>query len=198
MHEKRVNYITLIIGTRGTGKTTFVKGLEKLKIEGVIDVYKDRDPKQKILIVDLFDNPVWNEVPTISIEKLSRWKSGTYRIFHNNSNELMTILNRYCYNTVIFFEDATKYVQNSLDENLRRLLIDSKQKNLVMFFFAFNYLMAVPPQLVRISDFLVLFKTNESFSASLRNKYTHPDIEKAFKEVGQAKSFFYNKTVALI
>lgn len=195
--EKRVNYITLIIGTRGTGKTTFVKGSEELKIEGVIDVYLDRDPKQKILIVDLFDNPVWSDVPTITVEKLARWKSGVYRIYHHDASELMRIINRHCYNTVIFFEDATKYVQNTLDENLRRLLIDSKQKNLDVFF-AFHYLNAVPPGLVRISDYMVLFKTNETYSSQLRNKYPHPDIEKAFKEVSNHKNRFFNKQIALI
>lgn len=195
--EKRVNYITLIVGTRGTGKTTFVKGSEEHKIEGVIDIYLDRDPKQKILIVDLFDNPVWSDVPTITVEKLARWKSGVYRIYHSDEIELFRIINKYCYNTVIFFEDATKYIQNSLEENLKRLLIDSKQRNIDVFF-AFHYLGAVPPKLAKISDFIVLFKTNEVFSSQLRNKYPHPDIEPAFKEVTAHKNRFFNKQIALI
>jgi hypothetical protein len=194
---KRVNIISLVIGTRGTGKTTYLKGSEELKIEGITDVFLNRDPKQKILIVDLFDNPVWNDVPTISLEQLHRWKSGVYRIFHSEPSRLMSLIGQYCYNTVIIFEDATKYIKNTLDENLRRLLIDSKQKNLDVFF-AFHYLQAVPPDLVRISDYVVLFKTNESFTSQLRNKYPHPDIIKGFQEVSKHKNFHFYKEIALI
>jgi hypothetical protein len=193
----RVNIIGLIAGTRGTGKTTFIKGSEELKVNGLIDGFLDRDPKQKILIVDLFDNPIWRDVQLIDDDKLKRWKSGLYRIYDNNESVLMKKLNHYCYNTIIIFEDATKYIKNTVEENLRRLLIDSKQKNNDVFF-AFHYLMAIPPDLTRISDYLVLFKTNESFSSALRNKYPHPDIQKAFKEVSEHKDFHYYKSIALI
>lgn len=195
--EKRVNVISLIIGTRGTGKTTFLKGDEKLKIDGLVDAYIDRDPKQKILIVDLFNNPVWQDIPVISIEKLRHWKSGMYRIYSNDESQLFSLLNKYVYNTVIIFEDSTKYVRHPVERNLNRLLIDSKQKNLDVFF-AFHYLQAVPPDLVRIADNMVLFKTNETFNSQLRNKYPHPDIERAFKEVNAAKDFHFNKYIALI
>jgi len=194
---KRVNYITLVAGTRGTGKTTYFKGSHELKINGIIDLFLDRDPKQKILVVDLFDSPVWQDVPLITTDKLARWKSGMYRIFHSDPDQLMSVIQRHCYNTVIIFEDATKYIKATLNENLRRLLIDSKQKNLDVFF-AFHYLMAVPPDLVRISDYLVLFKTNESFTSQLRNKYPHPDIIKGFTDVSKHKNFHYYKEIALI
>lgn len=195
--DKRVNIIGLIIGTRGTGKTTWFKGSDELKINGLIDNYLDANPKQKILIVDLFDSPVWRDIPLITHDKLNRWKSGIYRIFDRDFTHLIELLNKYCFNTVIIFEDATKYVQNTLEENLRQLLIDSKQKNLDVFF-AFHYFQAAPPSLVRIADYLVIFKTNESFTAQLRNKYPHPDIEVAFKEVSTSKNFHVNKTVTLI
>jgi hypothetical protein len=194
--EKRINNIIIVTGTRGTGKTTFIKGSEKLKINGLIDAYLDRDPKQKILIVDLFDSPVWREIPIITVEKLTRWKSGIYRFFDTNETMLFHNINRHCYNTIIIFEDSTKYINNKLPEDLRRLLIDSKQKNNDVIF-AFHYLMGVPPDLVRISDYLVLFKTGENYTNYLRNKYPHPDIEKAFKEVQASKNFHINKTIAL-
>jgi hypothetical protein len=58
--------------------------------------------------------------------------------------------------------------------------------------------MAAPPDLVRIADYIVLFKTNEAFTSQLKNKYPHPDIEKTFKEVSAHKDFHANKTVTLI
>ncbi|MDD5358592.1 MAG: hypothetical protein PHX80_05555 [Candidatus Nanoarchaeia archaeon] len=195
--DKRVNLISIIVGTRSTGKTTYMKGDESLKLEGIIDSYQDKDPNQKILIVDLFDNPVWRDVPLLTSERLSRWKSGMYRIFDRDFSHLVTTINTYCFNTVVFFEDATKYIRANIEENLRQLLIDSKQKNLDVFF-AFHYLMAAPPDLVRISDYLVLFKTNEAFSSQLKNKYPHPAILSAFEEVSKHPDFHYYKTVALI
>jgi hypothetical protein len=50
--------------------------------------------------------------------------------------------------------------------------------------------MATPPDLARIADFIVLFKTNERFSPSLRNKYPNPNIEKVFNEVNMQKGQF--------
>jgi hypothetical protein len=197
MGDNRVNIIGLVIGTRGTGKTTYLKGDEKLKIEGIIDIYIDRDPKQKILIVDLFDNPIWKNIPQITTEKLARWKSGIYRIYSQNFLSLTAIINTHCYNTIIIFEDATKYVGSKLDDNLKQLLLDSKQKNNDIFF-AFHYMQAAAPDLVRIADYVVLFKTNETFTNTIRNKYPHPDIERAFKEVGAHKDFHYHKSVNLI
>jgi hypothetical protein len=197
MSESRVNMISLVFGTRGTGKTTYFKGDEKLKLEGIIDLYIDRDPKQKILIVDLFDSPVWKDIPLITIEKLTRWKSGIYRIFHRDIEMLFKILDQHCYNTVIIFEDATKYIKKKLPESLNDLLIDSKQKNNDVFF-AFHYLMAAHPDLVRISDYVVFFKTNETFTNSYKNKYPHPAIEKAFLNVHHHTDFHYNESVKLI
>jgi hypothetical protein len=196
MSEKRINRIILVTGTRGTGKTTFLLGSEQLKVDGIIDAYLDRDPKQKILVVDLFDNPLYRAFPIISVENLSRWKQSKYRIFDNDQRYLIANINYYCYNTVIIFEDATKYVNTKLEENLKRLLIDSKQKNNDIVFI-FHYLMAIPNDLVRIADYLVLFKTGENFSNYLRNKFPHPDIERVFKEVQESKNFHYNKTIDL-
>lgn len=194
--DKRDNFIILLAGNRGVGKTTYIQGSEKLKLEGLIDVYLDRDENQKILVVDLFNSPIWRHIPIITIEKLPRWKKGIYRIFSRNKNVLFDNIEKYCYNTIIIFEDATKYIKEKLPESLEIILIDSKQKNNDVMF-AFHFLMAIPVDLVRVADYLVLFKTNESFTNYYRNKYKHPEIEKAFIEVANSKNKHFYKEIAL-
>jgi hypothetical protein len=185
----RNNLITLIVGDRGTGKTTFIKGNQALKVEGLIPRYKKQDSSKKILIINTFDNPVWRDVSTIELSELSRWRAGTVRVIEKNISIIIQSIDASVMNAVVIFEDATPYVKNRLGQDLEYLCIDSKQKNIDLFF-VFHYLMATPPDLARIADFIVLFKTNERFSPSLRNKYPNPNIEKVFNEVNMQKGQF--------
>jgi tRNA uridine 5-carbamoylmethylation protein Kti12 len=108
----RTNKVILIAGTRGTGKTDFVKNL----------IAKQRKNFDKCLIVDTFDSPVWLDlsthdfpnrmelVPVLSKEQFPRWKKGTARMFDSNTNEIITIVEQHAKNTFVVFEDATRYV----------------------------------------------------------------------------------------
>ncbi|MEQ9262676.1 MAG: hypothetical protein RLP14_05905 [Owenweeksia sp.] len=159
MKNKRINMVCLIAGTRNTGKTTFVR--EKLM---------HRHPK-KVLVVDTFDNPVWSDVPELDASLLPRWNRGTYRYWSSDTAEVMANIERHIYNALLVFEDATKYVGAKLTEDVRKFVLDSKQKNLDIVFI-FHSLTDIPRDLVRISDTLTLFKTGEQAGNSLlRTKY---------------------------
>lgn len=187
MSNSRSNIIGIVVGNRRRGKTSFIKD-EILRATRL----------PKTLIVDTLDNPIWRDlgsythpelssvkVPIINAADIYRWNSGTYRVFGDQSSRrfIMDNINQHVYNALLFFEDATKYVGRYLHDAMRDFLIDSKQKNLDIWL-AFHSLAAVPPELVRIADVIVIFPTSDG-KVSL-SKYPFPDVQKAvdyFREV---------------
>ncbi|MDD5006520.1 MAG: hypothetical protein PHS33_08505 [Candidatus Omnitrophica bacterium] len=189
----RVNLITLVVGDRGTGKTTYVKGSRDLKINGLLDTYQKAG--SRALVVDTFDNPIWRDVPVITPEQIQTF-AGLARIFSSDTSSLMKLIEQRLYNSVLIFEDATKFLRRWLDDSTRKFVLDSKQKNLDIYFL-FHYLGAVPPDLARISDYIVLFKTNEGFNSYLKNKFPNPAIEAGAKEVNANESRYFNKVIQI-
>ena len=194
--ETRVNKVTLLVGDRGTGKTTLMQGSGALKIRGILNIYQQQNPNQKILIIDTFDNPVWRIYQQITREELPGWNTGPRRIFYSDTDELMSWIEKHIVNTVLVFEDATKFIGNRLSKDVRRFVIDSKQKNLDIYFL-FHYMMAVPNDLTRIIDVLILFKTKEIFTSQLKSKFPAPIIEQAFKRVTAHKNQYYFEIIEL-
>jgi len=159
----RTNKVILIVGNRATGKTDFSKNL----------LFKMSNHFPKSLVVDTFDSDVWSNLKTwnnpqnmninvnnIPIQKFKNWKSGIGKMFSSDTSKIMTQISKYAMNTFIIFEDATKYIGSRLQDDMRRFVLDSKQKNLDLVFI-FHSLASVPPELVRVSDILILFKTSE-------------------------------------
>ena len=194
--SKRVNLVGVICGGRGTGKSTFGEGDKTVKVPGIIPTYLKRKPSQKILIVDTFDNPFWRHYPIIQAKDLPRWKKGIYRMFSSDVNRMMREIEEHCFNTVIFFEDATKFIGSRLTDDQKKFIIDSKQKNLDIFFI-FHYLIAVPNDLIRVSDYMVLFKTNDSWNTNYERKYPMPGLKDLFDRVKNNPSKYYNETIRI-
>jgi KaiC/GvpD/RAD55 family RecA-like ATPase len=192
----RTNTVTLIVGDRGTGKTTFLKGSKIDRVTGVIDVYLRQNPKKKILVVDIFNNSAWAEVPVMERRTLPAWKKGVYRIYDADLDALMSSIEKSVANAVIIFEDATKYIGAKLNRHMYRFLIDSKQKNLDVLF-VFHSLAACPLDLVRIANFIILFKTKEQMNATLRGKFPFPEIPMAFERVQNCDNRYFHESIAL-
>lgn len=192
----RTNKVILIAGTRGTGKTDYSKNL-LAKMENIFP---------KCLVVDTFDNPVWQDLSThdhpdrlknvhiLQPGQLPRWKKGTARIFSSNTGMLMEQIQLHCRNTFLIFEDATRYIGSKLTTDVNNFVLDSKQKNLDIVF-VFHSLMQIPPDLVRISDVLVLFKTNEGVPP--KTKYPWGEIPQMMAELKRSSNRFVNKILLL-
>lgn len=193
----RTNKVILLAGTRGTGKTDFIKKIVK----------SSNLPKK--LIVDTFDSPVWhdlkthdhpdwkdNKVPVVELSKLKYWKSGTYRIYSSDTDTMMSIIQTDIQNCLLVLEDATRYVRANLQKDVRYFVYDSKQKNLDIVFI-FHSLASIPLELARISDLLVIKRTSEALTSSLKNRFPVGDFEKAFKEVNNSKDRYHHKTIRL-
>ena len=191
----RTATVTIIVGRRKSGKTDY----SKLLLQSL--------DTSKILIVDTFDNPPWRNwkthnhperenvsIPIMAIEQLPYWKNGSYRMFSNDLSPIFSAIDKNLMNSAILFEDATKYIGSKLEKPVRNSVIDSKQKNIDLFF-VFHSLSAVPPELVRISDFITIFKTNEAYPST--KKYPFPDIIPAMDFVKNSKNLFEKVTLPL-
>lgn len=199
MDDCRVNLVACIVGGRGRGKTTYT--------HKVVDEYKKNNPRKKILIVDTFLSPAWDGVPQITVELLPRWLAGEKRLLIDIDNPAETISNilKYCPNTVVIFEDAIRYTKSNLAQCFKRVPTDTKQLNIDCYF-VYHSLMGVPLDIIRLTNFVVLFKTLETFSSDVRRKFPFPEVCKAFDKVAEvtakAKSdkdpkYFYNEVVRL-
>src|SRR5690554_2176671 len=192
----RTNKVILVAGTRGTGKTDFIKNLLASVSKSFV----------KSLVVDTFDNPPWRDLstwdhperldtfPVIPLDKFPLWKKGIGRIYSSNTREMMSIIQAHARNTFIVFEDATRYIGSKITDDVNNFVLDSKQKNLDLVF-VFHSLTSIPPDLVRIADILVLFKTNEGKISDA--KYPWPEIPKAMKELRQSTNRYSYKVIQL-
>ncbi len=191
----RINNIIIIVGKRGTGKTDFTKEL----------VRASRMPKK--LIIDIFDNPVWRNmkthnrpddenvlIPAMDLEDIPFHKQGLYRAFSDDTDALEMAIDQHCINSLIVVEDASRYFSLQLNKRQKRYLLNSKQKNLDIVL-VFHYLSTLPTELLKMADYLTIFKTGEKFYDE--KKYFFPDFKEAFEEVFESKNKYENITIKL-
>lgn len=142
-----------IIGKMGTGKSTFIRKY----IEG-----------RKALIFDInneYKLPIDNKKPVSRVIELDHKK--------------FISLCRSKRNTVLVFEDSTGFIQGSLDRDFRQLLVEKRHTGNVSLL-VFHSISSVPPRLLQLSDYVVLFKTSDEFY-QVERKY--PSLFKHYNEV---------------
>lgn len=194
----RNNKVILLAGNRGRGKTDFAKSV------------LDQSPLPKVLVVDTFDSDSWQNmqthdhpdwagrnIPIVHPTKLHLLKNrkGIFRTFSSDVSLLKELIEKHIQNTFVIFEDATKYVNARLSEEMRKFVYDTKQKN-VDALFIFHALASIPPELVRVSDILTLFKTGDSLR-KIEQKYDNPEVAMLFKHVQEQESRYYNASINL-
>ncbi len=193
----RTNKVILIVGNRSTGKTDYLKSL----------IFKMSKIFPKSLVVDTFYSDVWKNLKTwdrpeginfpvtdIPISKFKNWKSGVGKMYSSDTSKIMAEIQKHAKNTFISFEDSTKYVGSRLNEDMRMFVLDSKQKNLDIVF-VFHSLASIPPELVRISDILVLFKTSEGKVST--SKYPWGQIPEMMKSLKADKNQYAKRILQL-
>ena len=186
MANLRQNIIALVCGTRGVGKTTYLKAL--------IEAHRKH---KKVLIFDLDDNPLFADYPVINPKLISKWKAGVVRIISTDTEEVFQLMQKHLWNTLIIFEDATKYIRNKMPKTVETIALASKQRNndCIFTFHGFN---RICPDFFNWANFIEIFKTGEKIE---RFDYKIPNMEKvveAKKEVDEHSSRFHHKTVRLL
>lgn len=163
--------VNIILGERNCGKTLYTTGSEyssrpsdkDLGIEGIIKNFISQG--MKVLILMTLDHPAYQNIPLIPYNKykeyLPRWnKPSVYRIIcrPDDVNEINLYINTLdsCWNIAIIYEDSYKYCQRIVPKGIADLIIDSKQKNIWMYFMFHNW-MHIPPGLYSLIDFILAF-----------------------------------------
>jgi len=140
--------IIVMIGGRGTGKTTLAKQI------------LENHPSRRQLVVDTMDHPGWAHLDKRhELADLQRFKSGSLRIFGPMPRELIKAIRQHVKNSLIIFEDARKFTGNRISEDMEAILIDSKQRGNEILFMYHGYPL-VPRSMGYYMDRLILLKTN--------------------------------------
>lgn len=168
----RTNTVTIVIGTRNSGKTFYT--------QKVIEAYK-----RKVLVCDTYKHPKYSEFERIKPSEIRNIESGKRVRVYGKETELILLKCNDFYNGLLVFEDATKYVGSVLTKDMKQLVYDTKQKN-VDLMFLFHSFTGCPADLFRISDNLIILKVGDH--PSLR-KMDLPEYNKVLEA--------YNKVMSL-
>lgn len=154
MSEIRNNKVVLLFAERGGGKTYYARNF--------LLQYRQAHPQQKALIVDTFRSPKYLDYACIDVDDIQRWiKPNTYFCFNSDTDKINAALMN-LYNALVIYEDATKFFDtNQLPPDLKKYVVDTKQKNVDMLLLFHGYTFC-PPKLFRLADELIIMKTKDS------------------------------------
>ena len=147
----RVNKVGIFFGARGSGKTYYTT-------KELIPGYRKAHPSMRVLAIDTLDHPDYHDVPRIGPGHIARWSGGGYyRMYGGNTKEMMQAVSESLRNCLLIIEDASKFLQGKLDDDVNRFVLDSKQRNLdiIFMFHGFSF---CPPRLLQIADYYTIFR----------------------------------------
>lgn len=201
----RFNFVGVIMGGRGTGKTLYVIGSEysskpgdeKLNIESFIKISLDQG--KKVLVLDTMDHPSYRNIQILSQSNFKNWKSGVVRIIARNSDmsKLVNLINvtPSLNNTFIIMEDAAKYTDKELPKPFETLNIESKQRNIDVFYMYHSW-GDTPNDIFRKGiDFIYLLKTEDSPVIRKNNLRLFDKVLAAYNRIIKNKSRFYGEFI---
>ncbi len=172
------NNIYTVVGARSSGKTPFILGGDYE--QGLAKIYLSKG--MSVLIIDEFDHPKYRHIPFLHPKDyyILSERPGIYRTLCtvNNMPSLFKRLTA-VWNTLIVFEDCYKYIPMKLTKDQAVIFGNSKNQNncLVFMHWCWGF---VQPDLFRISNYFIIFRTGDSPEA--RKTY----IKGIYEEILQA------------
>jgi predicted AAA+ superfamily ATPase len=200
----RFNEVGIIIGQRGTGKTLFLLGSKlssnpndkALNKKGILDIYLAKG--MKVLIIDTLDHPSYSNIPILKQKDFYNFKSGVYRVVLDPDNipKFIDLINRspHMNNTLIVCEDAGKYTGSNLNKSFKRLIIDTKQRNIDLIFM-YHCFIDTPANIFTKIDFLQLFKTEDTPEVRKSRMRLYQKVFQVWEQVNNHVSKFYGKYI---
>lgn len=161
--------INIIVGGQGTGKTSFTK--------------KSAEKMNRVVILDV--NNEYKDLEQRGAKRITK----DFRQSLENVKELNGIS--------LIVEEATIFFSNRKhDENLLEMIIRKRHQNNNIFLI-YHSLTDIPDYLLRISDYLILFKTKDN-SVKIDQKYANTEIRKAYYTQRNRKEKFTPTIIKLM
>lgn len=90
-------------------------------------------------------------------------------------------------NTICVFEEATAFLEGKTKQEIREIMISRKHTGNTLIF-VFHSVNACPPRIVELSDYCVLYRTNDNFKI-IKSKYPYllPYFDKLRRSPNQNK-----------
>lgn len=174
--SQRDNVTGIIVGRKAQGKST--------KIRQIVDRYPS---DKRVLIVDVNNSPAYQDIPRMEVRHVRHWRKGVYKINNRDKSAMLWEILEYVRNALVVFEDCTKYIKGNVGEEVISFLVDQRMYNLDLLF-TFHSVKRIPPQFWEMTNYLVLFKTNENIDTP-RNRNVIPNyeaVQQAFERIKNA------------
>lgn len=175
----------ILVGTNGTGKSTFADAIINACITGV--------NKKALEVLPDDSEPIFRndfEVKPSELKYISNIAAKRCKVYFDSPKIFKDIL-LYFKNGVLILDDA-RYYSGSFDDDLRKIFIRSRQNNVDIVFICHG-LSEIPPSLITFATKIVLFNTVDSWQR-LKNKIPNPNqFEKYVNEI-RAKANDHKKT----
>lgn len=153
-------FLILVIGHTGQGKSTWLKKFIANKRQYIFDVNNEYNLPEDIQIRPQMRNRDLNVNRFLGICKGLK-------------------------NYNICFEDATGFLRGKQQKELSQLIV-SKRHTGNNYIFLFHSINRVPPELMEISNYIILFKTNDNIDL-IDRKFKNDKLNKAFLQLQKMK-----------
>lgn len=154
-------YLILVIGHTGEGKSTWLKKFILNKKQYIFDVNNEYNLPDDLQVRPQMRNRDLNVNRFLGICKNLR-------------------------NYNVCFEDATGFLRGKQQKELSQLIV-SKRHTGNNYIFLFHSINRVPPELMEISNYIILFKTNDNIDM-INRKFKNEKIDNAFLQLQKMKN----------
>lgn len=169
----RANKMLVVIGTNGTGKTTFLKKT----------VTKMLQNQRRGLIVTPHDME-WESVPLVHdrLKHHIATYTGARRVIWEDG--LLPIITENFKNGFLIFDDCRAYLNANTDRDLHRLLISRRQRDIDIFAVGHGFT-EIPRKFFTFATTFVLFKTLDNIDQRKNSIIQFDQIKQAQAEVNE-------------
>jgi len=167
----------IVLGTNGTGKTTFVKKL----------VISELKKKNSHILIVVPDDMEWNTVEFVHPkfpERIERYVGARKIVYFDG---LLDIIRERFRDGLLIFDDCRAYFTASLDRDLHSLLIRRRQMMVDIIAVGHGF-SEVPPKMFTFSTHIVLFNTLDNIAG-------RKNVIRNFEELKDAQTRINEKAI---
>lgn len=160
--QNRINYVLLLVGKRGTGKTT----------QGIAIANSTKKP---ILVINTDNNDSYNSFKVFGVDEIKKQIIENVICVTEEPIRAIEYANKFQKNITVILDDTQKYISQTVQSELQRLIINNRMNNIDLILMYHN-LKFVPPYVAMNFNKLVLFKTVPTNENEVKNKFAQSEI----------------------